>query len=66
MPCVIASYADYSPPPGSGSKHSGVKLLQKGCGSPTELMVEIQIPVSRQVAIAHVKLFYVVFFGDRM
>ena len=28
---------------------TGVKLLLKGCGSPTELMAEIQIPVSRQV-----------------
>ena len=28
---------------------TGVKLLLKGCGSPTELMAEIQIPMSRQV-----------------
>jgi len=41
----------------------GVKLLLKGCGSPTELMAEIQIPVSRQVAIAHVNYFCVVFWA---
>jgi len=45
---------------------TGVKLLLKGCGSPTELMAEIQIPVSRQVAIAHVKLFLCSILGDRL
>jgi len=43
-----------------------VKLLLKGCGSPTESMAEIQIPVSRQVAIAHGKLFWCSNFGDRL
>ena len=41
----------------------GVKLLLKGCGSPTESMVEIQIPVSRRVAIAYGKLFWCSNFG---
>ena len=42
---------------------TGVKLLLKGCGSPTESMAEIQIRVSRQVAIAHGKLFWCSIFG---
>jgi len=41
-----------------------VKLLLKRCGSPTSSTAEIQIPVSRQVAILHVKLFFVVFFSN--
>jgi len=39
----------------------GVKLLLKGCGSPTHSAAEIQIPMSRKVAIARVKLFFVIF-----
>jgi len=46
-----------------GYPSSGVKLLLMGCGSPTEIMAEIKIPVSHQVAIAHVKLFLCSFWA---
>jgi len=42
-------------------KRPGVKLLLKGCGTPTHSAAEIQIPVSRKVAIACIKLFFVIF-----